>query len=103
MRHGEVLNKQQRQIDQIYWVTLSLIQRATPAEQQKIYDFDKLPAGKYKMYFANYRTNSAMLIWLDSEPTKRHEEELVYVYTTRLPQDILNTWTHGEVRRIPEE
>lgn len=94
---------QQRQIDQLYVVTSSLIQRATPAEQWKFYDYEKLPDGKYKMYFPNYRTNSAVLIYLDPNSPKRREEELIHINTTRIPPNILENWPIGEVHDLPQE
>lgn len=103
MRHREALIEQQRQIDQLYVVTSSLIQRATPAEQWKFYDYEKLPDGKYKMYFPNYRTNSAVLIYLDPNSPKRREEELIHINTTRIPPNILENWPIGEVHDLPQE
>ncbi len=95
------INEQQRQINQLYVVVPALIQRGVASEQWKFYDYGKLPDGKYKMYFAEHKTNSAILIYLDPDPTKRHENELTYIYTSGIPKNILCTWTIGEVRILP--
>jgi len=96
------IRDQRRQIDQIYAIMPSLIQHDTPEDQRKTCGYAELPGGEYKMCFANYQTGDALLVWLDSDPTKRHEKKLRYIYVLRTPKNVLNTWTSGEVRKLPE-
>lgn len=92
--------EQQRQIDQLYYVVPSLIQRAVPEDQIKFYDYDKMPPGEYKMYFANHMMDNALVICLDPDPTKHREKGLRYFYISRIPKNVLNTWIIGEVREL---
>ncbi len=87
---------QQRQIDQLCTVMPSLIQHETPPDQRQVFYYDKLPPGEYSVYFANYKDQSALMVYYPKRPNgKTH-----FVYVFQVPKEILS---RPEIMKLPLE
>lgn len=98
------VNDQQRQIDQLCLVVPPVLQYGLPTEDRKdreIYDYDKLPAGKYFLWFANYKAGKALAVYNGRDSKGHYNGKTHYAYVYQIPEDILSNWGNGEMLKVP--